>query len=139
MNIRETDRPKTAFVTHSGTYQYIRTPFALTNAPIFFQRALEDIPTKYKWETCLFYLDDINVFSKSFENHIDHIDKILQSLEEATVTLKIKKCKFFTDTVEYLGHIIKPGKLEVDRAHTASLKNTLPDEQIGTTLFSRTL
>lgn len=126
MHIREEDRPKTAFVTHSGTYQYIRMPFGLTNAPASFQRALDVVLTKYKWETCLVYLDDIIIYSNNVEDHIDHVDEILTSLNQAGITLKIKKCKFFTKTVEYLGHIIMPGKLEIDHAHTASLREALP-------------
>ena len=126
MYIRKQDRSKTAFVTHSGTYQYIRMPFGLTNAPASFQRALDMILTNYKWKTCLVYLDDIIVFSNSIEEHIRHVDEILDCLKRSGITLKIKKCKFFTKSVEYLGHIIRPGRLEIDHAHTASLKEALP-------------
>ena len=126
MNIRKRDRHKTAFVTHSGAYQCIRMPFGLTNAPASFQRALDMILTKFKWKTCLVYLDDIIIFSNTVEEHIQHVDEILDCLKRAGVTLKIKKCKFFTTTVEYLGHVIKPGRLEIDHAHTASLREALP-------------
>ena len=126
MPVRESDRHKTAFVCHAGTYQYTRMPFGLTNAPASFQRALDFILTKYKWKTCLVYLDDVIIYSKSVEDHIRHVDEILECLAAAGVTLKMKKCKFFTTTVEYLGHIIKPGKLEVDQANTESLRKAQP-------------
>ena len=126
MPIREEDRDKTAFVCHAGTYQYRRMPFGLTNAPASFQRALDLILTKYKWKTCLIYLDDIIVYSKTVEEHINHVDDILRCLSAAGVTLKIKKCKFFTTTVEYLGHVIKPGQLEIDPTNTKSLREALP-------------
>ena len=126
MKIRKEDRSKTAFVTHSGVFQYLRKPFGLTNAPASFQRALDQILQKYKWKTCLIYLDDIIIYSNSIEEHIRHVDEILTALGEASVTLNIEKCKFFTKTVEYLGHIIKPGTLEVDSANTQSLRQAGP-------------
>ena len=65
-------------------------------------------------------------FSNNVKDHIQHVDEILHCLKEAGVTLNIKKCKCFTTAVEYLGNIIKHGTLEVDHAHTASLKEALP-------------
>ena len=126
MPIRPQDRPKTAFVCHAGTYQYKRMPFGLTNAPASFQRALDLILTRHKWKTCLIYLDDVVVYSNSIEEHITHVNEILTCLSEAGVTLKIKKCSFFTKEIEYLGHTIKPGKLEIDRANTESLRQAVP-------------
>ena len=66
------------------------------------------------------------IYSKNVEEHIQHVDEILHCLSKAGVTLKIKKCKFFTTTVDYLGHVIKPGKLEIDRTNTESLRKAAP-------------
>ncbi len=126
VNVKKDDRPKTAFVCHAGAYQCVRMPFGLTNAPATFQRALDLVLSKFKWQTCLVYLDDVIIFSKDVESHVKHVDEILSCLKQAGVTLKVKKCKFFTTEVEYLGHIIKPGRLEVDGANTKSLKEALP-------------
>ena len=126
ITVPEEDRAKTSFVCHAGQYQYIRMPFGLTNAPATFQRALDVILGKFKWKTCLVYIDDIIIFSKSVDEHIHHVDEILSALRASGVTLKIKKCRFFSDTVEYLGHVIKPGKLEVDSANTKSLRDAKP-------------
>ena len=101
-------------------------PFGLTNAPATFQRALDTILSPFKWKTCLVYIDDIVIFSNTVEEHIRHVDEVFTTLRQAGVTLKISKCRFFSDKVEYLGHIIRPGKLEVDRAHTASLRDAKP-------------
>ena len=84
------------------------------------------ILSRFKWLTCLVYIDDVIIYSKSAEDHLRHVDEILTALEEAGVTLKITKCYFFQREVEYLGHIIKPGHLEVDRAKTASLRDAKP-------------
>lgn len=101
-------------------------PFGLTNAPACFQRALDIILTKYKWKTCLVYLDDVIIFSKSVDDHIRHVDEILSTLADAGVTLKINKCHFFQRQVEYLGHMVKPGQLEIDRTNVELLHQAQP-------------
>ena len=69
------------------------------------------ILSRFKWKTCLVYIDDVIIYSKSVEEHIRHVDEVLTALKKAGVTLKMKKCTFFSDTVEYLGHVIKSGRL----------------------------
>ena len=101
-------------------------PFGLTNAPATFQRALDMILSQFKWKTCLVYIDDVIIYSKTVEEHIHHVDEVLTALGKAGVTLKMKKCTFFSDKVEYLGHVIRPGRLEVDGTNTASLRNAKP-------------
>ena len=100
LSIAKRDRYKTAFVTHHGQFQWRRMPFGLSTAPASFQRALDMVLTQFKWKTCLVYLDDVIIFSNSVEEHIRHVDEILTALEEAGVTLKISKCRFFTKKVE---------------------------------------
>jgi len=126
MKIRPQDRHKTAFVCHAGTFQCTRMPFGLTNAPACFQRALDLILTKYKWKTCLVYLDDVIIFSNNVDDHIKHVDEILQTLADAGITLKINKCFFFQKQVEYLGHMVNPGRLEIDKTNVESLRQAEP-------------
>ena len=119
--VSKRDVEKTAFVSHSGLYQFIRMPFGLTNAPATFQRTLDLILSGYRWKTCLVYLDDVIIFSDNVDLHFKHVEDILRALHKAGVSLKLAKCDFFTSTVKYLGHIIKPGKLEIDNTATAAL------------------
>lgn len=86
-------------------------PFSPTYVSASFQRALYIILTSYKWKMGLVCFGDIIIFLNSIKAHIDHVDNILYSLEDAVVTLKVKQCKFFTNKFEYLGHIIRPEKL----------------------------
>ncbi|MGH0053304.1 MAG: reverse transcriptase/ribonuclease H family protein, partial [Sphaerochaetaceae bacterium] len=116
------DRDKTAFTCHAGLYRFIRMPFGLMNAPATFQRALDMILSRFKWKTCLVYLDDVIIYSNNMDDHFKHVEEILSCLSNAGITLKLKKCDFFTDTVNYLGHKIRPGHLETDKAVTAALK-----------------
>jgi hypothetical protein len=126
--IRKGDRNKTTFTCHAGTYRYIRMPFGLTNAPATFQRTLDILLSKFKWKHCLVYLDDVIIHSRDVESHIKHVDAVLGTLRNAGVSLKLKKCSFFTDSVRYLGHVIRPGTLEIDKASVASLKNARAPE-----------
>ena len=77
-------------------------------------------------EKFLVYIDYIIIFSKTVDEHIDHVDEILGAFRTLGVTLKMNKCKFFSDYVEYLGNVIPPGKLEVDGAKTKSLRDARP-------------
>ena len=105
--IREEDRDKTAFTSHAGTFRFIRMPLGLTNAPATFQRTIDILLSRYRWQSCLVYLDDIIIFSKNKEDHLRHVEQVLSAMNCAGVTLKLSKCSFFTDRVKYLGHIIK--------------------------------
>lgn len=73
-------------------------PFGMTNAPATFQRALDFILARYKWLTCLMYLDDVIIFSNSMEEHLDHLDQVPTALGQALISLKRHKYAFFTDT-----------------------------------------
>ena len=100
------DREKTAFVCHSGLYEYLRMPFGLRNAPATFQRALDLILAGYKWKSCLVYIDDVIIFSNSLEEHLIHVRDILRVMHDAGITLKLNKCDLFTTKVKYLGPVM---------------------------------
>eukprot|EP00170_Pyropia_yezoensis_P001953 contig_8359_g1957 len=75
-----------------------------------------------KWKTCLVYLDDIIVFSETPEDHLVHLEEILQLLTKAGVSLKASKCFLFHDEVEYLGHIVGKGQLRVNEKNLVGLR-----------------
>ena len=88
-------------------------PFELCNAPATFQRTLDILLAGYRWKTCLVYLDDIIVFSRDQASDIKHVDEVLTVLREAGMSLKLRKCHFFVKSMDYLGHVIQPGLLQV--------------------------
>ena len=100
--IAERDREKTTFTSHMGTFRYKRMNFGLRNAPATFQRALDIILSGVRWKTCLVYIDDVVIFSKTEEEHFAQVSHVLTILEEAGVKLKLKKCFYFHQRVEYL-------------------------------------
>jgi len=120
------DQDKTTFTCHDGTYKYIRLPFGLTNAPATFQRASDMILSGVKWKTCLVYLDDVIVFSRTVEEHITHLDEVFGLLSRAGVSLKASKCFLFHEEVEYLGHIVGRGHIRVNEKNLVGLRHAEP-------------
>lgn len=101
------DRDKTAFLTKRGLYRFKRMPFGLTNAPATFQRLMNGVLRGLTWTTCLVYLDDIVIFTKGdIERHIVELASVLERLAIAGLSLKLKKCMFVTESMEYLGHTL---------------------------------
>ena len=130
VEIHPDDIHKTSFVCHSGTYQFLRMPFGLTNAPATFQRLMDIALNKFKWQNCLVYLDDIVIYSNTFDDHCRDVAQILEVLQQAGVSLKLKKCSFFTDNIQYLGHVVRPGQLAVaEKTITAVKQFRIPETQ----------
>ena len=92
--VRESDIPKTAFVTKYGLFEFTTMPFGLCNAPATFQRVMELALAGLQWKTCLVYLDDVLVFSKTFEEHIQRLSDVLKRIRQAHLKLKPSKCHF---------------------------------------------
>ena len=104
LEMAEEDVEKTAFQTHRGLFQFRRLPFGLRNGPSIFQCVMQGILAPYLWIFCLVYIDDIVVYSKSYEDHIIHLDKVLGAIERAGITLSPTKCHMFYDSILLLGH-----------------------------------
>jgi hypothetical protein len=81
-------------------------PFGLTNAPATFQRFMNDVLKSVIKKFALVYLDDVIIYSKTLEQHIKHIEKVLDLLRKAGLKIKISKFTFLQTSVNYLGHVI---------------------------------
>ena len=104
ISVRKEDRPKTAFVTPFGKYQFNVMPFGLTNAPSTFCRYMSTVLGDLDFVAV--YLDDILIFSKTREEHYNHVRTVLRKLQEAQLIVKRPKCHFFKNKVTFLGHIL---------------------------------
>lgn len=89
IEVEPCDRPKTAFSTKTGHYEFLRMPFGLKNAPKTFQRLMNDILKDFINAICVVYLDDILVFSTSFEEHIQSLTRIFQVLKRYNLKIQI--------------------------------------------------
>ncbi|CAB5197072.1 unnamed protein product [Rhizophagus irregularis] len=118
----EKDREKTAFICSQGLFEYNVMPFGLKNAPGTFQRLIDEILKEYIGEFVIVYLDDIMIYSKDFEEHVEHIDKVLNKLRENNLIVKLKKCKFGERNIEFLGYIVGRDGLKPDVKKVEKIK-----------------
>ncbi|CAF1330915.1 unnamed protein product [Rotaria sp. Silwood1] len=111
-----------AFITHRGLYEFLVMPFGLSNAPATFQRLMDLILAGIKWQSCLVYIDDIVVFSSTFEQHLKDLSSVFDRLKTAGLTLKASKCDFCRKELKYLGHIITPDGIKPEPGLIDSVK-----------------
>ena len=116
-------KEKTAFIVDNNVYEWNRLAFGLTNAPGTFQRLMNFVLRGVLGKTCLVYLDDIIVFSKTKEEHFNNLRQIFRLLDEANLKMKLAKCEFLCKSVHYLGHIISGDGVAPDPAKVETLKN----------------
>ena len=83
------------------------------------------------WKSCLVYLDDIIVFSSTFEEHLVHLGEVIDHLQEANIHFKLSKCTFATDTVNYLGHVVSSTGVAPDPVKIEKMKNMAPPTNIS--------
>lgn len=122
--LRIEDRRKTGFVTQDGHFQWTCLPFGLKTSPAIFQRILSNILRKHGLiEFSVNYIDDILIHSPTFEEHLDHIEKVLDAIKKEGFRLKFKKCTFATSSVRYLGHVIGENTVTPLKDNITSIKN----------------
>ena len=104
LEIRKEDRPKTAFSTPWGTYQYKRMPFGLTNGPASYSRLVQLVLHGIPQTVALPYLDDTIIHSRTVEGHLQNLELVLEAHRRAGLRLQPEKCQLFCREVDYLGH-----------------------------------
>ena len=114
--IEEKDRQKTAFVTPWGLYEWNRIPFGLMNAPACFQRHMEETIHDFRDKFAIPYLDDVIVYSKTFEEHLQHVSEVLTKLKTGGLKLNFRKCNFFQSSVKFLGRIVSVDGVRMDES-----------------------
>ena len=121
--IAERDREKTSFtVGPLGFYECRRMPFGCSNAPSTFQRLMEHCMGDLNLRQCLIYLDDIIVFSKTFQEHLQRLESVFSRLKEYGLKLKASKCHLFQRKVKYLGHLVSSDGIEADPDKIETIK-----------------
>ncbi|KAK1680723.1 hypothetical protein QYE76_041571 [Lolium multiflorum] len=114
LDIRATDIPKTAFTTRYGLYEYNVMSFGLTNAPAYFMNLMNKIFMNFLDKFVVVFIDDILIYSKSEEEHEQHLEIVLETLRQHKLYAKFSKCEFWLKEVGFLGHILSAGGIAVD-------------------------
>ena len=114
LRVREADIPTTTFRTQYGHFEFIVMLFGLTNAPATFMDLMHRVFQLYLDQFVVVFVDDILVYSKSEEEHEDHLRIVLQALREHRLYAKFSKCEFRLTEVRFLGHVISASGVSVN-------------------------
>ena len=116
---------ETAFTVAEGHYEFVKMPFGLTNAPATFQRGMQMILAYVNYKICLCFLDDVIIFSRTFWQHLYDILCVLLALMRAGVKLSGKKCEFFKNSIDFLGHVVSAKGIATQKAKTEVISKML--------------
>ena len=123
VEMEHASREHTAFITYGGLYEFLVVPFGLTGAPSTFERLMECVLRNLTYKICLIYLDDILVYSKTFDDHLSHLRQVFDRLRHANLKLKPSKCKFACTKVTYLGHVVSPDGISPDEDKISDVRD----------------
>ena len=131
LRVQESDVPMTAFRTRYGHYEFMVMPFGLTNAPAPFMDLMNRVFQPYLDRFVIVFIDDILVYSSSPEEHVEHLQKVLQILRERQLYAKFSKCQFWLDKVVFLGHVISAYGMSVDPNKIEAVVNWKPPKNVS--------
>nr|AAX95496.1 Retrotransposon gag protein, putative [Oryza sativa Japonica Group]AAX96716.1 retrotransposon protein, putative, Ty3-gypsy sub-class [Oryza sativa Japonica Group]ABA93039.1 retrotransposon protein, putative, Ty3-gypsy subclass [Oryza sativa Japonica Group] len=131
LRIREEDIPKTAFTTRYGLYECTVMSFGLTNTPAFFMNLMNKVFMEFLDKFVVVFIDDILIYSKSEEEHEQHLRLVLEKLKEHRLYAKFSKCDFWLSEVKFLGHVITAQGVAVDPSNVESVTKWTPPKTVS--------
>ena len=114
LRIAQGEEWKTAFRTRYGHFEYLVMPFGLTNAPASFQAYINDILREFLDQFCVAYLDDILIYSDTYEEHVQHVRVVLEKLQKVGLHARADKCTFHQRSISFLGYIVSSEGISMD-------------------------
>ncbi|GJW41765.1 putative reverse transcriptase domain-containing protein [Tanacetum coccineum] len=123
LRVYEDDIPKTTFRTRYGHFKFTIMPFGLTNAPAVFIDLMNRVCRPYLDKFIIVFIDDILIYSKTQEEHVEHLRLVLELLKKEKLYAKFSKCEFWLREVQFLGHVINGNGVHVDPSKIEAVKN----------------
>ncbi|GJX23893.1 putative reverse transcriptase domain-containing protein [Tanacetum coccineum] len=123
LRVHEDDIPKTAFRTRYGHFEFTIMPFGLTNAPAIFMDLINRVCRPYLDKFLIVFIDDILIYSKTQEEHVEHLRLVLKLLKREKLYAKFSKCEFWLREMQFLGHVINGNGIHVDPSKIEAVKN----------------
>jgi hypothetical protein len=114
---------KVSFKKKQGLFEWLVMPFGLCDAPTTFMRVMNDVFRPFIDNFFILYLDHILVFSRTWDEHVMHVNQVLDVLKREKLYLKLSKCDFGKTSLVYLGHIVGGGQLKIDPSKVEVIVN----------------
>ncbi|GKF18481.1 putative reverse transcriptase domain-containing protein [Tanacetum coccineum] len=126
LRVHEDDILKTVFRTRYGHFEFTIMPFGLTNAPAVFMDLMNRVCRPYLDKFVIMFIDDILIYSKTREEHVEHLRLVLELLRKGKLYAKFSKCDLWLREVQFLGHVINGNGIHVDPSKIEAVRNRKP-------------
>ena len=126
LRIDPEDVKKTAFTTRYGMFEWLVVPFGLTNAPSVFMQLMQEVLAPFLDQFVIVYLDDILVYSANLDDHIKHVNQVLQTLRAKQLFAKQSKCSLFQSRIDFLGYVISSQGIAMEQNKVQQILNWPP-------------
>ncbi|GJZ78527.1 putative nucleotidyltransferase, ribonuclease H [Tanacetum coccineum] len=123
LRVHKDDIPKIVFRTRYGHFEFTVMPFGLTNAPAIFMDLINRVCRPYLNKFVIVFIDDILIYYKTQEEHVEHLRLVLELLKKEKLYAKFSKCEFWLREVQFLGHVINDNGIHVDPSKIEVVKN----------------